>query len=147
MKILSHLIAWLILIPAAMAQEDAPSLITRYIQSENAVAYNPTNNTPEELIKADAFNAELTLKRLLVASNDEELKTCYALRIANQGIQRIESMMQSKVPVSSMDLPFTLQRSITHREVLVNYLREIQKRKAEQWGPGYPPQGVGSPDP
>ena len=141
------IIAGLFLIPAVMAQEDAPYLINRYIQSENTFAYNPTNNTPEELIKADALNAELTLKRLILASNDEELKTCYALRIANQGIQQIESMMRSKVPVSSMDLPTTLRLSITHREVLVNYLREIQKRKAEQGGPGYPPQSVGSPDP
>ena len=31
------------------------------------------------------------------------------------------------------------------RDILI--LRKVEKRKAEQAGPGYPPQGVGSPDP
>ena len=37
--------------------------------------------------------------------------------------------------------------SITPAWIIIRVLKRRIKRKAEQGGPGYPPQGVGSPDP
>ena len=135
------------MVVSGLAQDGIPQdLIDKLINTEHSFAYNPIDDTPAELIKTDAFNAEQTLKHILLTSTNEELRTCYALRIVNHNIRRIEEMIRNNTP-TSMPLPEALQGPMAQREILVQYLRSIQNKKAEQGGPGYPPQGVGSPDP
>lgn len=44
-------------------------IVRTIIKSEHYAAYNPVNKSTEELIKADAINAELRLGSLIVASD------------------------------------------------------------------------------
>ena len=127
------------MIAVAVAGEASPQeLVQRLIQSEYAMAYNPTNTTSDELVKADAQNAEVRLKAILLASSDEELKTCYALRLVNQSIVRIQEMIRKNTP-TSMDLRTALDGPIAQRAILVKHLRKIRERRAEQSAAPLPP--------
>lgn len=131
MRLMTITVAWLGMIACTVAGDASPQeLIQRLIQAEYTFAYNPTNTTSDELIKADALNAELRLKAILLASSDEELKTCYALRLVNQSIVRIEDMIRKNAP-TTMDLRTAINGPMAQRAILVKYLQEIRKTKAE----------------
>jgi len=132
MKVFIVFLSCLMMMSSGFAQEATPQeLITRLIEAAHNSAYNPINNSPEELLKADAINAELRLKQLLLVSTNEELRICYALRIVNQSIGTIEQMIRNKTP-TSMNLTTALAGPLRQREILVKYLREIRKQNAEQ---------------
>ena len=122
-------------LPSVAEEATPPVLIQQIIQSEYSTAYNPTNNSAAELVKADSLNAEIRMRAILLSSSDEELKTCFALSILNHSIQRIEIMLQNKTP-TSLHLPSALDRLQWQRDALVKYLRTIQKKKAEPTSAG-----------
>lgn len=55
------------------------------ISSESPPAYNPLNNTEEELNRASAINSQLQLRHLMLGDSvSEDLRVCYALHIIHQ---------------------------------------------------------------
>jgi predicted outer membrane protein len=82
-SIICAAVAMVTLASTAMAADD---LASKVIQSEPIGAYNPTNNSEEELNKAAAFNSGIRLQYIILHETNEELKICFALRILESQI-------------------------------------------------------------
>lgn len=102
-------------------------VVRTIINWEGVVAYNPTNNFPAEMIKADALNAELRLKTLVLESGSEELRICFALKVVNGLIRSLEVQMKDATPDVRPKQQERLTGLLANRELLVKYLREQQK--------------------
>ncbi len=103
-------------------------IVRTIINWEGAVAYNPTNNSSAETTKADAVNAELRLKTLILQSSNEELRICYALKVINGIINSTESQMKDALPDVRPKLQQRLLGLLTNRKLLVEDLMAYQKR-------------------
>jgi hypothetical protein len=71
---------------AATAFAETPKEVAkRIIASEAVGAYNPLNNTAEEMTRASAINSQLQLQQLMLGDTvSEELRICYALRVIRE---------------------------------------------------------------
>jgi hypothetical protein len=97
------------------------------IQSEHYAAYNPVDRSTDELAKADAINAELRLRRLILESNNEELIFCYALSIVNRRLRDFEAHLSDSEPKMNIRPADAIKGLKAQRALLVKYLNDMNK--------------------
>lgn len=96
----------------------------RVISSESPPAYNPLNNTEEELNRASAINSQLQLRQLMLGDSvSEALQVCYALQIIHQQKGIIRSIASGSTP-SKVD-----NKLDRDQVILAAYLRQLNAAK------------------
>lgn len=75
----------LLLSVTAVWAETPQEVARRVISSESFSAYNPINNTEEELNRASVINSKIRLRHLMLGDSvSDELRVCYALQVLQQ---------------------------------------------------------------
>lgn len=75
----------LLLSVTVVCAETPQEVARRVISSESSTAYNPINNTEEELNRASVINSKLRLRHLMLGDSvSDELRVCYALQVLQQ---------------------------------------------------------------
>jgi hypothetical protein len=132
------------------ATEKPEEAVARILRSEPTGGYNPVNKSPEEMVNADAINADLGFARMLADSNEAMLKTCYALRILNARRSQMEHVLLDTAGEKRATVENHIRKIDNDRKVLVELLRDLRQRKQSQSSaleraePRHAEPGVGS---
>jgi hypothetical protein len=72
----------LLLSVTVVCAETPQEVARRVISSESSTAYNPINDTEEELNRASLINSKIRLRHLMLGDSvSDELRVCYALQV------------------------------------------------------------------
>jgi len=118
-----------VLARSALAADD---LASEVIRSEPIAAYNPTNNTEEELNKAASINSGVRLQYLILHEASEEVRVCYAIRVLNSQLATARRI--AATPNDDGRAKRYLAELLDKRTKLAKQFRAIQDHKAEPAG-------------
>jgi hypothetical protein len=121
---------WLGLLLAVLARSAlaADDLASEVIRSEPIAAYNPTNNTEEELNKAASINSGVRLQYLILHEASEEVRVCYAIRVLNSQLATAQRI--AATPNDDGRAKRYLAELLDKRTKLAKQFRAIQDHKA-----------------
>jgi hypothetical protein len=83
-------ISGLLAFPAYAEQQTPSQMAQEIIRTMPAVAYNPLDNSEEELLKASIANSRVRLQYLMASPDTpEETRICFALMLLEQRLQSL----------------------------------------------------------
>ena len=100
MKTALFVLLWSVVTSASA--ETPREVAKRIIASEVVGAYNPVNNTVEELNRASAIISQLQLRQLMLGDTvSEELRICYALRVIQERRKLVRTVSGTQAPTAA----------------------------------------------
>ena len=114
------------------ATEKPAETVERVLRSESTGGYNPANKSLEEMVNAEAINADLGFARMLADSDEAMLKTCYALKILNARRGRIEHLLRDAKGEKKASFEDDITKIDNDRKTLVELLRDIRQSEQNQ---------------
>jgi hypothetical protein len=114
------------------ATEKPAEAVDRVLRSELTGGYNPANKSPEEMVNAEAINADLGFANMLADSDEAMLKTCYALKILNARRRRIEHLLRDAKGEKRATIEDDIRKIDDDRKTLVELLRDLRQSEQNQ---------------